>query len=60
MSTDIIRFPQGQKSMGSGQFSEGALLLYAALTLPLMTVTLLAYFILYKRVSRQKQNVSHA
>lgn len=51
MSTDIVKHDPDTRNLIIGRFSPGALWLYIALTLPLTTVTMLAYVAVYKRVS---------
>lgn len=60
MSTDIIRFPPigaGEPPIGTGKtaktFSFAALKLFIAISLPLMFLTFLAWWIVYKWVNRK-------
>lgn len=60
MSTDIIHYKQNQREIADGEFSSGALLLFFALTLPLMAVTLTLWRVYFQRVTRKTQNDSVA
>lgn len=52
MSTDIIKFPSKQES---GQvFQLGALQLWLIITLPLMAITFIAWWLVYWYVNRKQ------
>jgi hypothetical protein len=54
MSTDIVRFPDGQVGISNGIVSKGAIALYLALTLPLLAFTLVAWYVFYLYVNRDR------
>jgi hypothetical protein len=58
MSTDIVRFPNGRKGLDHGVFSEGAIALYLLLTIPLMALTLVAYYLIYLCVNKERSSKS--
>jgi hypothetical protein len=55
MSTDIIRYPGGQDAITHGTFSGGALELFVVLTVPLMSLTLLFYWLYYRRARKSEK-----
>jgi hypothetical protein len=54
MSTDIVRFPDGQAGISNGVVSKGAIALYLALMLPLLAFTLVAWYVFYLYVNRDR------
>lgn len=58
MSTDIIHYSRQQEDIAEGEFSSGALLLFFALTLPLMAVTLTLWRLYFKRVKMRNDSVA--
>lgn len=57
MSTDIIRF-QEVNGKTDRTFQSGALKLYLAITLPMMFLTFAGWWIFYKRVDRDTNNMA--
>lgn len=58
LNTDIVRFPDGRDGISNGLVSTGAIMMYLALTLPLMAATLLAWYLVYLYVGRKEKDSS--
>lgn len=53
MSTPIVTFEAGNKSFSSNNIGQGALQFYVAISLPLMCLTFLVWYVVHWRESRQ-------